>query len=112
LYSGRGKSDYNYEEKYFVITQKNNYRIKHLARKYGWKLLSEIDDTLIFQKIFMVLKINFSKTGIEIETWLEHPKKGTTQLSRSGSFSINLIEKIFRNPRIHTPENIKTEYKK
>lgn len=102
-----------------MITQKNihYYRIKHLAQKYGWQLLKETSDTLVFRRTEMgyiepsvvTLRINFIK--MEIQTILYHPKKGDTQLNRHGAFSMNLIEKIFRNPRVHTPVNIKTEYK-
>lgn len=90
--------------------QDNIPRLKHLGKKYGWKLLCETADALIFQKMFVVLKISLSE--MEIETMLNHPKKGYTLLNRKGAFSMNLIEKIFRNPRVHTPKNIKAEYKK
>lgn len=83
------------------------YRIKHLGKKYGWKFLSEIDE-LVFGNSEAILSIDPIK--LTIETQLIHPKKGETKLIRSGDFTQNLIERIFRNPRAHMPAQITSQY--
>lgn len=93
----RFKEDYDYRV----------YRIKHFGKKYGWRFLSEIDG-LIFGNKEVMLRIDPKK--LTIETELIHPKKGETKLVREGEFTMNLVEKIFRNPRAHTPEGIDSQY--
>lgn len=83
------------------------HRIKHFAKKYGWLLLSS-EDELIFANKEASLRIDI-KT-LTIYTELTHPKKGETILKRTGSFNQKLIEKIFRNPRVHMPPQIQSEY--
>lgn len=83
------------------------YRIKHLGKKYGWKLLSDIDG-LIFGNNEAILKID--AVNLIVETDLIHPKKGETKIRRQGNFTQNLIERIFRNPRAHMPPEIDSQY--
>lgn len=83
------------------------YRIKYLGKKYGWKFLSEID-VLVFGNDEAILSIDPEK--LTIETSLVHPTKGETKLIRSGDFTQNLIERIFRNPRAHMPAKIESKY--
>ena len=83
------------------------YRIKHFGKKYGWKILSEIDG-MIFGSKEIWLRIDPKKMTVETE--LIHPKRGETKLIRHGDFTMNLIEKIFCNPRVHTPQEIDSQY--
>lgn len=83
------------------------YRIKHFGKKYGWKFLSDINE-MIFGNNGVLLRINPKKMTIETE--FIHPKLGETKLLREGEFTMNLVEKIFRNPRAHTPEGIDSQY--
>ena len=92
------------------------YCFKHLGKKYSWRLEEETRNTLEFETIicedrqatYINLKVNHK--NLSIETTLNHPFKGVTTLLRVGDFSINIIEKIFSNPRTHTPEEIRSEY--
>lgn len=98
------------------------HRLKLLADKYGWKLLSEHKisapkNIFEFESVHnwgfitdskVLMRINYF--SLEVETFLNHPSKGETQLRRKGEFSMNLIEKIFRNPRVHMPSQIKGVY--
>lgn len=83
------------------------YRIKHLGKKHGWNFLSE-EDELIFGNNEAMLRID--AVELTVQTELLHPKKGDTKLFRHGDFSMDLIEKIFRNPRAHMPEKIESQY--
>lgn len=84
------------------------YRINHYGKKYGWTIYLETPELIVFTNKECMLTINVR--NLTIETELNHPKKGETILLRKGNFTMKLIEKIFRNPRVHTPDNIKTNY--
>lgn len=104
----------NNEKRFKQDIDYRNYRIKHFGKKHGWKLISETPLFLEFGILHIhgtpevILKINY--ITFEIETNLNHPKRGITRLIRKGEFSMKLIEKIFRNPRVHMPNKIKGEY--
>ena len=93
----RFKEDYDYRL----------YRIKHYGKKYGWNFLSETT-VLVFNNKEAILTINPKE--LTIETELKHPVKGETKLLRQGNFTMNMIEAIFRNPRTHTPDQIRSQY--
>ena len=84
------------------------YRIKHYGKKYGWAIHLETPELIVFTNKECTMTINVK--NLTIETELNHPKKGETKLLRKGNFTMKLIEKIFRNPRVHTPDTIKTNY--
>lgn len=93
------------------------HRIKRFGNKYGWALLSDDNNIFQFESVHnwgfitsskVIMNINY--INLEVETILNHPQKGDTQLIRKGEFSMKLIEKIFRNPRVHMPHKIKGEY--
>lgn len=112
----------NKAQKFKLDIEYRIHRLKLFADKYGWKLLSESkisEPKNVFEfesihnwglitdsKVFM--RINYF--SLEVETFLNHPKRGQTQLRRKGEFTMNLIEKIFRNPRAHMPHVIKGQY--
>lgn len=85
------------------------YRIEHFAKKYGWKFLTE-EKGMIFGNKEVLLRID--AVNLTIETELVHPHKGETKLIRKGEFTMLLVEKIFRNPRVHMPEDIQSTYLK
>lgn len=93
----RFKEDYQYRL----------YRIKHFAKKYGWNFLSETE-VLVFNNKEAILTIDPFK--LTTQTELKHPIKGETKLLRRGNFTMNIIEAIFRNPRIHTSSQIQSQY--
>lgn len=84
------------------------YCFKHLGKKYGWRIVSEIGAHLELENIYnddrqeikVHLKVKYNP--IEIESKLNHPFKGETTLLRKGDLSLKLVEQIFRNPRTHT----------
>lgn len=90
------------------------YRIKHFARKHGWKLINETTGILEFDILHaygnpkVIMTINYM--AFEIETILNHPKRGITKLIRKGEFSMKIMERIFINPRAHMPDRIKGHY--
>lgn len=100
----------NNSKKFIEDLEYRIYRIKHFGKKYGWNILMSIDELIIFTNKDLSITISINAKTLMIETELNHPKKGETKLMRKGSFTMKLIEKIFRNPRVHTPNNIKTDY--
>lgn len=85
------------------------YRIKHFGKKYSWKFLSDIEE-MVFSNTEATLRIDAVK--LIIQTELRHPKMGETKLVRRGDFTMNMVEKIFCNPRAHMPSEIKAEHVK
>lgn len=93
------------------------YRIRRFGNKFGWKFISESNNVIEFLSVHnwgyitnstVTMKINY--ITFEIQTSLNHPKKGNTHLIRKGDFTMDLVEKIFRNPRTHMPETITSKY--
>ncbi len=86
------------------------YRIKHLAQKHNWKIANDDGKECQFENAEgAILKINY--VDLNIQTALTHPKWGNTVLIREGAFTQKLVESIFRNPREHMPEDIKSKFK-
>ena len=94
----------------------NRYEIvENLAIKNGWVKLvyQENIGMLSFTKLYNKSKarINVYLTKMTIASAINHPKKGKKQLFRWG-LSPDEVNKIFKNPRLHTKrgyyETIKT----
>lgn len=104
----------NKEKRFKLDITYRIFRIKHLGKKHGWKLMNETEQHLCFYLMDanrapkVILTIDY--LTFDIETILKHPVKGPTKLIRQGDFTMAMIEKIFTNPRAHTPGKIKTEY--
>lgn len=86
------------------------YRLKHYAKKYGWTISMEANEIITFVSQTLNTTITINAKDLIIETELIHPKKGETKLLRKGIFTMKIIEKIFINPRAHTPNTIKSQY--
>lgn len=92
-------------------------RLKILADKYGWETLCETPKMLVFESFHnwgyvakSSVRMSINYLDLKVETMLNHPKRGFTSLAREGEFTVTLIEKIFRNPRTHTPNHIRSKY--
>lgn len=85
------------------------YKIKHYGKKHNWSIAMESDNIIMFTNAEKII-LTINAKNLTIETDLNHPAKGETKLLRKGDFNMKMIEKIFRNPRVHTPNNIKTNY--
>lgn len=79
--------------------------ITALAKKYGWSLLcyQENIGMISFHKVIKadLARINIYLTKMTVATCLKHPKHGKTQMFRK-FVDMKLLEKIFKNPRVHT----------
>lgn len=85
------------------------YRILHLAKKYNWKLDKNDTDKFEFKNTEgCTLHINYRH--LKVASALYYPKRGNTVLERDGELSQKNIESIFRNPRAHMPEKVKSKY--
>lgn len=81
-------------------------KIKLLGEAWGWRVgtYNKQNKSLLFRP--MDLKSPFKNlivysTTMTVSTAMKHPKMGDTQLYRR-NVSMTALEKIFKNPRIHT----------
>lgn len=85
------------------------FRIRHLAKKYGWAFKKDDGEKFEFQdKEGSTLHINYFQ--LNVATALQHPKWGSTVLIRRGNLTQKIVESIFRNPRAHMPDHINSQY--
>lgn len=100
------------EQKFQKDKEYRLHRLRHFAKKYGWKELAyHKEGILVLQKEKKGISIDVD--NIEILTSLIHPKNGYTSLHRSGNLTQRVIESIFRNPRQHMKRKIvKSRYVK
>lgn len=92
------------------------YCLKHFGKKYGWRFIKESENSIEYENIIFddkqAANVNLKITiePITIETTLTHPFKGETILLREGNLSMNMVEKIFNNPRKHTYKEVRSKY--
>jgi len=80
--------------------------IIELGINYDWDRIHTSNLYMIsFRKDKM--RINIYTTTMTIATALAHPTKGKTQLYRR-NVDLKIIEKIFKNPRVHTKKGYYT----
>ena len=79
----------------------NPQKIRAIAEHYKYKFEQHQESIglLIFNK--ENVQINVYYTRMTVGTSLAHPKRGKTQLFRK-HVTLEELEKIFKNPRIHT----------
>lgn len=77
--------------------------IRKLAKKYSWiEEVAKEPTVLIFNRYAGGRQqVNVWYTTGTVATSLKHPNKGRTQLYRR-NVDLELLAKIFDNPRIHT----------
>jgi len=91
-------------------------KIKHLAKKYGWKriLNGGHESILVFDRMVegkreeLAVYPNAKKVNVTVETIIIHPRMGKTKLVRKDINRI-VLEKIFQNPRYHTGRGEKSD---
>lgn len=90
--------------------QGNKQKVKQLAEKHDWNYLCYQKDSgmISFHKIIdsSFARINIYLTKMTVATCLKHPRQGKTQMFRK-FVSMELLEKIFKNPRTHTGRGYK-----
>lgn len=94
---------------------KNNLMVKNLDRviplteKYDWEIIDlqsmigmlSLEKKILMDKVLVKVRVNIYLTTLSVSTAMKHPKKGKTQLHRKAS-CFEDIEKILKNPRVHT----------
>lgn len=82
-----------------------NIAIMAIAEAQGWAFVKADKSTgmISFVKEYngSQARINIYRTTMTVTTQINHPKRGKNQLHRK-KVSKGLLEKIFKNPRIHT----------
>lgn len=80
-------------------------RVIGMAEASGYRLIRTDDWCLVFKKGDDIgVNVYWSARPdrlFTVQTWLNHPKKGKTQLNRR-MVNWSLLELIFSNPRAHT----------
>jgi hypothetical protein len=94
--------------------------IKRIAKQCRWKKLKTKQEGLLsFQKVIegSCARINvyytrkgFIRNKFTVGTAIRHPYQGRTQLFRK-DVELDLLKKIFENPRIHTKKGYKRKGK-
>lgn len=79
----------------------NKAEIIKLAKSNDWELLDDQPDNVMVSFYKPEMRINVWYTKMTVATCINHPKQGKTQLFRK-NVSMGLLDKIFKNPRIHT----------
>lgn len=96
------------EEKFQTDIEYRIYRIRHFATKHGWKETAASASFILFEKEEMSLQVYLP--NVQIISCVHHPQYGRTVLLRKGNFTQQIIESIFRNPRVHmNREKVKSE---
>lgn len=81
------------------IAKENGYRIDHRNRqRYLLRFISDNNNWMV--------DVWFTK--MTVGTYLNHPRQGKTQLFRK-NVSLELLDEIFKNPRIHTGKGYQTK---
>lgn len=86
-------------------------KIREIARQNGWVEEKAKDPTLlIFNRLCdrTHQQVNVWFTRMTVGTYLKHPKQGKTQLFRK-YVDMDMLEKIFQNPRLHTGRGYHTK---
>ena len=94
--------------KFVDIEQEEKNKLLKLVRKHDWtiimkeypymiRLKKEFDYSMVFMNIFWNKKGVFTK----VATYMNHPKKGKTQLFRPIK-NVTELETYLSNPRAHT----------
>lgn len=79
----------------------NLFEVDVLARKHGWNILRLHPKTYVLNLERNGVKMNIYLTTLTIQTAMDHPRLGKTQLNRK-HLTKREIEQIFINPRSHT----------
>ncbi len=75
--------------------------IQRLAKIYCWEEVEWQENISMLSFVKQGARINVYVTRMTVATCINHPQKGRTQLFRK-QVDVNLMAKIFRNPRVHT----------
>jgi len=88
-----------------VLAKRNLDEILNIAFNLGYDLVKVDENTGMLRFNKEDVYINVYSTVFTVTTEIHHPKKGKTQLHRklkNDPKRIEILEKIFKNPRVHT----------
>ena len=75
--------------------------ITDLANSHGWDEIDYQDNIKMLSFSKLSMRINVYLTKMTVATCLDHPKHGKTQMFRR-NVDIDLLTKLFKNPRHHS----------
>lgn len=82
-------------------------KVSQLADKNGWVFIEWQEKQSMISFMNAGNRINVWLTKMTVATCINHPKQGKTQLFRK-NVSFDELDKIFKNPRIHTNKGYHT----
>ncbi len=77
------------------------------ATQHGWEVFFHDTNTYMVSWRKNKQRINVYLSKMTFVTAIDHPRQGKTQLYRRQIRDEDLIEKIFKNPRVHTTSGYK-----
>ena len=83
-------------------------QIEKIAESYGWEFLDFQENIGMLSFIKDGMRINIYITKMTVATCLDHPKLGKTQMFRK-NVTEKELNKIFKNPRVHTNKGYRTK---
>lgn len=76
--------------------------VRKIAAKFAWhEIAHQADIYMVSFTCAPGVRINVYYSKMTVATCVNHPKKGKTQLFRK-HVTFAMLEKIFKNPRLHT----------
>lgn len=79
----------------------NLFLIVELIKENNWEIIKYHDNNFILNLKKGKIKMNVYLSTLTIQTSMNHPTKGKTQLNRK-NLKHNELKLIFQNPRSHT----------
>ncbi len=81
-------------------------QLASLGKKHGWKVIDWQGNLSMLSMWKDEVRLNVYTSTMTVATCLNHPKQGKTQLFRK-NVTIDELEAIYQNPRIHTNKGYK-----
>ncbi len=83
-----------------------------LIKKYDWNIIAFYGPTyhIVLKHKTKSQQMNIYLTTLTVQTSMNHPKKGKTQMNRKG-LDIYGVERLFKNIRSHTGKGYYTKSK-
>ena len=79
----------------------NLLQIDVLAKKHGWTIIKYHPNNYVLNLVRENVKMNVYLSTMAIQTAMNHPRAGKTQLNRK-NLTKKELERIFISPRVHT----------
>lgn len=80
--------------------------IRKLAKRNEWDEIEGVKDSSMVSFMKNGARVNVWFVKMTVGTYIDHPRRGKTQLFRKRVHK-KMLEEIFKNPRVHTGRGYK-----